>query len=230
MCVDTNSKRLIYGRRKGPRLSARQNRLVQNLLPDLRITPRGGAATAFNSLFPSSIQGVWLEVGFGAGEHIAWQAEVNPDIGIIGCEPFINGIAKLLTRIEEKNLKNIRIYDNDARHILDWLPDQSLDRIFVLFPDPWPKKRHHKRRFISSETLDLLARAMKNGAEFRFASDSGDYIRATLFAVRNHKDFEWRDSRPSDWREHKHDWPGTRYEQKAIDEGRRPYFLTFIRK
>lgn len=218
-----------YGRRKGHSLSPRKQRLVDDVLPGLRLDLSAQPPASLTSLFEPSVSQVWLEIGFGGGEHLAWQGKANPEVGFIGCEPFINGVSKLLSEIEERNLANIRIWDGDARDVLGWLPDNSLDRVFVLFPDPWPKVRHHKRRLISTSTLEVLARVMKPGAELRFASDIEDYVRASLEAVYSCNTFEWCAERPADWRTRPSDWPATRYEKKAIREGRKGHFLIFRR-
>ena len=218
-----------YGRRKGHSLSPRKLRLVDTLLPGLRLDVSAPAPEPLTSIFPSPVSRVWLEIGFGGGEHLAWQAEANPDIGIVGCEPFINGVAKLLGEIDARNLTNIRIWDDDARDVLDWLEDGSVERVFVLFPDPWPKKRHRKRRLITAATLATLARVMKPGAELRIASDIGDYVRASLEAVFAGDCFEWQANRPEDWRARPADWPPTRYEKKALREGRKGHYLIFRR-
>lgn len=219
-----------YGRRKGHALSPRKLRLVEELLPELRLDLNTPAPAELTSLFPAPVSQVWLEIGFGGGEHLAWQAEANPHIGFIGCEPFINGVAKLLSEIETRNLTNVRIWDGDAREVLDWLSDASLDRVFVLFPDPWPKARHHKRRLISARTLEALARVMLPGAELRVASDIGDYVRASLEAVFSGDAFEWQAERPGDWRARPAGWPPTRYEKKALKEGRKAHYLVFRRR
>src|SRR5882724_1617106 len=166
---ESSHRRKHYGRRKGPKLRARQAGLLETLLPKLALTPAPGRDP--RDYFDSKVSSVWLEIGFGAGEHLAWQAEANSDIGIIGAEPYVAGMAKLLAKIADTNLANIRLYTEDARDILAALPDASLSRIFLLFPDPWPKTRHHKRRFIQMEMLDALARVMQPGAELRFATD-----------------------------------------------------------
>ena len=166
-----------------------------------------------------AISGVWLEIGFGAGEHLLWQVEHHPDVGLIGAEPYVSGIAKLLSRLSlslTEQEENIRIHDNDARDILEALPDASLGRVFILFPDPWPKSRHHKRRFIQMSTLDVLARVMKPGAELRFASDDADYAAWTLERIIAHPVFEWTAMRAQDWTTRPSDWPKTRYEEKAL--------------
>lgn len=219
-----------YGRRKGHSLSPRKLRLVDELLPGLRLGLSAPAPTELTHLFPGPVSQLWLEIGFGGGEHLAWQAEANPDKGFIGCEPFINGVAKLLSEIDNHTLTNIRIWDGDAREVLDWLSDASLDRVFVLFPDPWPKARHHKRRIISGQTLETLARVMKPRAELRIASDIGDYVRASLEAAFSGNAFEWQAESPGDWRSRPADWPATRYEKKALREGRVAHYLIFKRR
>ncbi len=202
---------------------------MDELLPGLKLDLNAASPAPLNSLFAPRVSQVWLEIGFGAGEHLAWQAQTYPDTGIIGCEPFINGVAALLGEIDERNLENIRIWDDDARDVLDWLKDGSIDRVFVLYPDPWPKLRHHKRRLISSATLKSLARVMKRGAQLRIGSDITDYVRATLEAVFATPDFEWLAERAEDWRNRPPDWPQTRYEKKAIREGRKGHCLIFRR-
>jgi len=219
-----------YGRRKGHSLSPRKLRLVDELLPGLRLDLSAPAPTELTHLFPGPVSQLWLEIGFGGGEHLAWQAEANPDKGFIGCEPFINGVAKLLSEIDKHTLTNIRIWDGDAREVLDWLSNASLDRVFVLFPDPWPKARHHKRRIISGQTLETLARVMKPGAELRIASDIGDYVRVSLEAAFSGNAFEWQAESPGDWRSRPADWPATRYEKKALREGRVAHYLIFKRR
>jgi len=226
--VDQGGRRL-YGRRKGHRLSPRRRRLIETLLPELRIDLAAGPPQDLADLFAEPVGQVWLEIGFGAGEHLAWQAGRNPRIGIVGCEAFVNGIASLLGSIESQNLANIRIHDGDARDLLDWLPDAGLARIFVLFPDPWPKKRHWRRRLFSRATVAQFARVLRSGGELRAATDIGDYARAMLLAMQQESAFEWRARRACDWRQRAPDWPRTRYEQKALSEGRIPYFLTFER-
>lgn len=219
-----------YGRRKGHALSARKQRLMDELLPALRPDLRTPPPKPLTALFQAPVSEVWLEVGFGAGEHLVWQAEHHPHAGIIGCEPFINGVAALLGALDEHPLPNVRIWDGDARDMMDWLADECLSRVFVLHPDPWPKARHHKRRFISETTLGVLARIMRPGAELRIATDIGDYVRSTLEAVRSRGAFEWLAERTADWRERPADWPRTRYEVKALREGRSCFYLRFRRR
>lgn len=217
----------LYGRRKGPSLRARGMRLVEELLPEVRIDPLQANPSAH---FDNAVRAVWLEIGFGGGEHLAWQARNNPDIGFIGCETFINGIAKLLGAIEDVGLQNIRIHNGDARNLLDNLNEHVLERAFLLFPDPWPKRRHHKRRFINRQTLDALHRVLRPGGVLRVASDMPDYIRWTLCEIHRHRGFEWRAARPDDWRIRPPDWPQTRYEAKALKEDRTPIYLEFSRR
>lgn len=169
---------------------------------------------------------VWLEVGFGGGEHLVHQAERNPDVGIIGAEPYINGVAMLLGKIRQANADNIAIHPGDARDLMDVLPENSISRAFLLYPDPWPKTRHHRRRFVTQEHLEPLARCLKPGSIFRVATDIPDYVRQTLEEVPK-AGFEWLAERPADWRECWDDWISTRYEQKALREGRTPHYLTF---
>jgi tRNA (guanine-N7-)-methyltransferase len=180
-------------------------------------------------LFAPAVAEVWLEIGFGGAEHLLWQARANPRVGLIGCEPFADGIVKALSAIEGANLSNVRIHADDARPLLRWLPTASIARTFILFPDPWPKKRHHKRRLVSQATLAELARVMRRGAELRIATDVADYARAILLAVSQQQSFRWTAAGPHDWRERGIDWPPTRYEQKALLGGRRCSYFRFQR-
>ncbi|HAH65146.1 MAG TPA: tRNA (guanosine(46)-N7)-methyltransferase TrmB [Rhizobiales bacterium] len=218
-----------YGRRKGKPLSARKGRLIEELLPRLRLDFGKPAPGRLQDLFPVPVKEVWLEIGFGSGEHLLWQAERHKDLGFIGCEPFVNGLATLLGAVESQGLTNIRVHDGDAREALPWLPDRSVARGFILFPDPWPKKRQLKRRLISPATIKELARVLAPGAELRFASDSGDYAAQVLLLMRQNGEFDWLAERVSDWRERRADWPETRYERKALSEGRKPVYLSFRR-
>ncbi len=216
----------FFGRRKGKKLRAGQDELVQNLLPAIRVTP--GSAPA--SLFPSRhARETWLEIGIGGGEHLAAQARAHRDINIVGCEPFVNGMAKLLAVIENERLDNVRVWDDDVTDLLPTLPDASFDRVYILYPDPWPKRRQRKRRLVSDETLAMLARVMKPGAELRFASDIDDYIGWVLARALRSGHFRWTATGADDWRKPYEGWPGTRYEAKAIREGRVPSYLTFVR-
>ncbi len=217
-------RRKLYGRRKGPKLSARQAGLRQTLLADLAwkvgVEPAGQ--------FPNTVRELWLEIGFGAGEHLHWQAAHHPHAGLIGAEPYEMGMAKMLTKLEEKPLNNVRLHEGDGREIIEGLPDASLSRFFLLFPDPWPKTRHHKRRFVQMEMLDLLARKMPAGAELRFATDDKSYLPYALERLMAHPAFSWTATGPSDWKNRPADWPPTRYETKAIKGP--PTFLRFLRR
>ena len=214
----------LYGRRKGPKLSERQSGLRRTLLAELAYQPDRDA----RSQFPNAVRELWLEVGFGAGEHLFSQAEQHSDIGLIGAEPYEMGVAKLLTKLEDKPLNNVRIYEGDGRDIISALPDASLGRFFLLFPDPWPKTRHHKRRFLQMAMLDELARVLVPGAELRFATDDKSYLPYALERLLAHPKFEWLASGPSDWLSRPADWPPTRYETKAIKGP--PAFFRFARK
>lgn len=222
MAEDPAKKSYLFGRQKSKKLSPRQQGLVDELLPKLQIDP---GSFQQQQLFDQPEAPLWLEIGFGGGEHLAAMAAAHPDVNFIGCEPFINGIAKLLTAIEEQGLQNIRIYNNDARHVLNVLAPASLERVFLLYPDPWPKKRHHKRRFVTGDSLALLASAMKPGASLLIASDIADYIRTSLLALQASADFTWSPDATVDWQTPPPGWPGTRYEAKAIREGRTPTYL-----
>jgi tRNA (guanine-N7-)-methyltransferase len=225
-------RRKLYGRRKGPKLSPHKSQLFEMLLPQLALDIREG--TDARSYF-DNVEDIWLEIGFGAGEHLLWQAQNNPHVGLIGAEPYESGVAKLLSKIslspfegEGGNvLSNLKIHMNDARDIIAALPDASLGRVFILFPDPWPKARHAKRRFIQTQMLDALARVMKPAAELRFVSDDAPLVEYTLERLTAHSSFEWTAARASDWRSRTPDWPQTRYEAKQLHGV--PAFLRFCR-
>ncbi len=218
-----------YGRRKSKPLSARKERLFRELLPTLRLDLKTAAPKDLRALFPMAVREVWLEIGFGAGEHLTWQAEQHKDVGFIGCEPFINGVGTLLGAIEDRGIQNIRVHDGDAREVLDWLPAGSISRLFVLFPDPWPKKKQQKRRLVSPETVAAFGHVLTPGGELRFASDDSAYAALTLFTVGRSGVFAWRAERADDWRTRPADWPETRYERKALSEGRKPVYLSWRR-
>jgi tRNA (guanine-N7-)-methyltransferase len=222
-------KHVFHGRRKGRTLRAGRQRLLEELLPRIRVDLTEGRIGPA-ALFEPPVRDVWLEVGFGGGEHLAEQARMHLDVGMIGCEPFVNGVARLLSEIDRDGLKNIRIHADDARDLIDRLDDASIGRAFVLFADPWPKVRHNRRRFIGPENLDRLARVMKDGAELRLASDQMPLIRWMLFHTINHPDFEWTVRGPQDWRSRPDDWPPTRYEAKAVGGGITCVYLTFRRR
>ena len=224
-------RRTLHGRRRGKKLRVGQQGLLDTLLPTLQLAvPETGhidLAAAFGGTLPP--RGVWLEVGFGSGEHLVWQAEQNPTVGLIGCEPYINGVAKCLAHIERAGVSNIRLFTDDARFVIAALPPSSLDRVFVLFPDPWPKSRHHKRRFVQRATLDALAPLMTPGAELRLATDDPSYLPWMVEHACRHPAFEWLADRPGDWRRRPADWPATRYEQKML-AGHQPVFLRLRRR
>jgi tRNA (guanine-N7-)-methyltransferase len=220
----------LYGRRRARPLRPGQRRLQQDLLPCLTFgLPEAGSLDP-PALFPMPVRDVWLEIGFGAGEHLAEQAERHPAVGFIGAEVFEDGIVRLLGEVSRRGLGNVRLFIDDARLLLAALPPRSIGRVFILFPDPWPKRRHHKRRLVAPATLDLLANAMSDGAELRLATDDRDYLAWILEHTIAHPDFVWLAQRPSDWRKRPEDWPATRYEGKARTAGRTPAFLRFMRR
>ena len=204
--------------------------MVDDLLPRIAVDLQEDGTIDLASLFDSKVGAVWLEIGFGAGEHLAWQAARHPDYGLIGAEVFINGIASLLARIEAEGLNNIRIYQDDGRDLLQALPTASIDRAFALFSDPWRKTRHHGRRLIQTESLDAFARILRDGAELRLASDHAPYVAWIVERATAHPDFDWLAEGPEDWRQRPADWPPSRYEEKALAEGRRPAYLRFRRR
>ncbi|MFT3988183.1 tRNA (guanosine(46)-N7)-methyltransferase TrmB [Aestuariivirga sp.] len=212
---ETPKRHQFYGRRKGHALRRHHLSLINDLLPSLRVD----LAAPLANCGPE----VWLEIGFGGGEHLAHRAELSPEVSFIGAEPFVNGVAKLLVIVEEKNLANIRIHDGDARYLLEALPDASLARIYLLYPDPWPKTRHHQRRFVGDETISQFHRLLKPGGLFLFASDIADYVAWTRHHVARHAGFYEEMSDPQGF-EH---WIQTRYEAKAKREGRSSSYLMF---
>ncbi len=193
---------------------------------DLKRPPPGRMA----ELFATPVDQIWLEIGFGGGEHLIHRAIRNPRVGFIGVEPFVNGQAGLVEKIEEQDVKNVRVLDFEVAPLLEWLPASSLARVIVLYPDPWPKRRHQKRRLISAKTLVKLAKLMRPGAELWLATDIAGYAVSSLAAILSSDDFEWIADGPEDWRRPFPDWPGTRYEAKAMAAGRRPVYLVFRRR
>lgn len=216
-----------FGRRRGRKASARQRELLDTLLP--RVAVDLAALAARSPPAAGSDRPLWLEIGFGGGEHLVWQASNHPGVDLIGCEPFEDGVVKVLDAIDRAGLGNIGIHADDARPLLRALPDFSVSRAFILFPDPWPKQRHRKRRLIQRPLVDQLARVMRPGGELRFASDIGDYVDTALQALMGDGRFVWTAADPRDWRVRPEDWPPTRYEQKAVREGRRCYYFSFRR-
>jgi len=223
--------RNFYGRLKGKALKPSHKRYLEDLDG---VSP--GAVTWEDNpeRTPLDVQAmfkgkpVWLEVGFGGGEHLVHQALANPGVGIIGAEPYINGVATLLGKMQKASVENVRVHAGDARDLMDVLPIGSISKAFLLYPDPWPKARHHRRRFVTAEHLEPLHRVLAPGAEFRIATDIPDYVRQAMEEVPR-AGFEWLAERATDWREPWDDWLSTRYEQKALREGRVPHYLTFRR-
>ncbi|SFI62750.1 tRNA (guanine(46)-N(7))-methyltransferase TrmB [Jannaschia pohangensis] len=224
--------RNFYGRRKGKHLKASQEGYLDADLAAL--SPGAVDWDANPDRTPLDLDAlfggcdVWLEIGFGGGEHMIHQAALNPGVGIIGAEPYINGVAMLLGKLRRADVDNVRIHPGDARDLFDVLPPASISKAFLLYPDPWPKARHHRRRFVTDEHLAPLARVLKPGAEFRVATDIPDYVRQTLEEVPRHG-FTWLAETAADWRDPWSDWTRTRYEAKAIREDRTPHYMTFRR-
>ncbi len=219
----------FFGRRKGKPLSPRREALMKTELPLLAFDLTKAAPADLKDLFRADVREICLEVGFGGGEHLLHRARTNPRTGFIGVEPFVGSMAKAVTAVVEEGLTNVRLYDDDAVNLLDWLPEASIDLAYQLYPDPWPKVRHWKRRFINEQNLSRYARVLKPGSEFRFASDIDTYVDWTLRHCRAHPAFEWTAETASDWKTPWQGWPGTRYEAKAIREGRIGRYLTFRR-
>jgi tRNA (guanine-N7-)-methyltransferase len=226
MDESSSSQRAFFGRRKGHALKPRQAALFDTLLPKIGIAIARPAPAALRALF-DDVDEVRLEIGFGGAEHLVAQAQANPRVGYIGTDGFLNAIAKALVAIDERKLGNVRLYHGDASALIDWLPALSLTRIDLLYPDPWPKRRHWKRRFVQDDSLKRLARLLKSGDEFRFATDIPSYAEHVLMRILRSDDFTWTAQRADDWRM---PWAGfvrTRYEAKAIREGRTPAYFIF---
>ena len=226
--------RNFYGRRHGKALRPGQVHHLEKTLPLLSVPGVDWEENPDRApIDPSALFGraapLWLEIGFGGGEHLLAQAQAHPGTNFIGCEPYVNGVATLVPRIAETGVKNIRIHPGDARDLLDVLPQGSVAGCCLLYPDPWPKARHHRRRFMSAENLDPLSRALATGSELRVSTDIPDYVRHSLEVVAAHREFEWLAEEPGDWRSPWEGWHGTRYEAKALREGRRPHYLRFRR-
>ncbi|WP_127903984.1 tRNA (guanosine(46)-N7)-methyltransferase TrmB [Solirhodobacter olei] len=221
--------RNFYGRRHGKTLRDSQREYLDH---DLAALAPEGVSFAENperapvdpAAFFEGDREIWLEIGFGGGEHMVHMASRYPEIGLIGCEPFVNGVAMLLGKIRQAGVTNLAVYPGDARDLFDVLPEASISKAFLNYPDPWPKKRHHKRRFVTQGHLGPLARVLRPGAEFRVATDIPDYVRQTLEEVPR-AGFVLEQESGEPWA----DWFSTRYEQKAIREGRPPHYLTFRR-
>jgi tRNA (guanine-N7-)-methyltransferase len=219
----------FFGRRKGHPLRPHHAALMAELLPRLAVDLGAPAPARLSDLFGHAPAEIGLEIGFGGGEHLAAQAAAHPDMGFIGCEPFVNGMAKALALIEAQKLGNIRLHFGDASDLLAWFPAAALARIDLLYPDPWPKRRHWKRRFVQETRIAALARVLRPGGLFRFATDWPDYAAWTLERLLRSPDFAWTAERADDWRQ---PWAGftrTRYETKAVAAGRAPCYLVFRR-
>jgi len=228
--MNTSTAIRYYGRRKGKPLKAGRQSLLETVLPQIRITlPKNAYDLDPRGFFLAEPKTVSLEIGFGSGEHLAAKAGANPEEGFIGCEVFLNGVASMTRHVSAQGLANVRIFDEDAHYLLPALKAASLNRIFLLFPDPWPKSRHAKRRFISPKMLSDLARVLVDGGELRIASDHPVYVRWALLHGTGHPSFEWTAKGPECWRERPADSVATRYEEKARQEGRPPIFLSFRR-
>jgi tRNA (guanine-N7-)-methyltransferase len=221
--------RAFFGRRKGHRLRKRQAELIETLLPRLAIDFGRPAPTDPTALFPTAVSDVQLEIGFGGGENLIAQAAAMPQTGFIGVEPFVNGMAKALAAIESANLHNIRLHFDDATSLMAWLPGASLARIDLIHPDPWPKRRHWKRRFVQDTTIPRLARILRRDGELRFVTDIADYAAWTLQRFIRSTEFEWTAQCADDWRTAWPDFTRTRYHAKAAREDRASCFLIFRR-
>ena len=216
----------LYGRSRGKALRAGQERLLAEALPLFSIVTE---ALAAGRAFSTPPREVWLEIGFGAGEHLIDQAKANPDIGVVGCEPFLNGVVAAVAGLKREQLSNVRLWRGDAQAVIQAAPDGFFSRVFILYPDPWPKRRHHKRRVIAEGMIEALARIMRRGAELRFATDVDDYAGWTLTRFLASPHFRWAATRADDWRRPWPEWRPTRYEAKARSEGRGSVYLTFVR-
>ena len=221
-------RRQLYGRSKGKALRAAQADRIAHLLPEHALDPAGLGDDPAAQFSPRP-QGLMLEIGFGGGEHLAAQAGAHPEIGFFGVEPFLNGVAKLLAAIEAGRLSNVRVLRGDGRDVLAALPDACLDRVYLLYPDPWPKRRQRKRRIVDMPFLAEVARVLKPGAEFRFATDIDDYAGWTLARIAQQDRLVWRAEKAEDWRQPWQEWHRTRYEEKAIREGRAPGYFRFVK-
>jgi tRNA (guanine-N7-)-methyltransferase len=219
----------LWGRRKGKPLSAHRLHLMETRFAELALDLATAAPAGLAALFPVPVSSVRLEIGFGGGEHMIAEALANPDIGYVGVEPFLNGMAKAVAAIADRGIANIRLFGGDAVRLLEWLPAASVARVDLLYPDPWPKKRHHKRRFVSPANLDRIARILDEGGLFRVATDIAGYADWTLLQLARRTDLVWTAERADDWRLPFPGWPSTRYEQKAIAAGRRSAYLAFAR-
>ncbi len=227
MCDEPHLLR-SFGRRRGRNPTPRQAHLLDSLLPEL-LLPEAAEPLSPHAIFPG-MRELWMEIGFGGGEHLAAQAAAHPDIGFIGCEPFRDGVVKLLSAVEEHKLNNIRLWADDARPLMERMPDACLSRLYLLFPDPWPKARHHKRRIVNPRMLDAAARLLRPGGEWRIVTDHAEYAEWILLHLTRDNRFEWMANNADDFTQPPDDWVITRYQQKAQAEGRAPLFLFFRRR
>jgi len=225
----TRSAGAFFGRRKGKKLRPRQAALFKTLLPQLALDLSVAAPADLRILFTNPVDAVQLEIGFGGGEHLIAEATRNPRTGFIGVEPFVNGMAKALVAIDAAKLRNIRLHHGDAADLLSWLKPGSVARIDLIYPDPWPKRRHWKRRFVQHESVASIAGILRADGEFRFVSDIADYAAWTLGRVTRSRLFAWTAERADDWRKPWAGFDGTRYEAKAKRAGRAPCYLIFRR-
>ena len=228
---DPTTIRRLYGRRQGHKLRTGQAALVEELLPQLEVPETGPIdATQLFGDAPESRRPLEFEIGFGSGEHLAGQAEARPDHGFIGCEPFINGVVGALTHVRDRDLDNVRIHMGDALEVLERFPDASLSRVYLLHPDPWPKARHAKRRMMNHGPVDLIARKLKPGCEFRLGTDDPTYCRWSMMVMDQRRDFEWQATTAQDFLTRPDDWPETRYERKARRKGHEVWYFRYVRR
>ena len=239
---DPTTLRRLYGRGQGHRLTPHRRAVMERLYPLLSLglpevipgapppqRPETPLQLDPGQLFAVPKRALWLEIGFGGGEHLAAQAQAHPDVGFIGCEPFLNGMARLLDLVDALGLANVRVHRGDALDVLEALPDASLGRVFLLHPDPWPKARHAKRRFINPGPLDRLAARLEPGGELRVATDHPVYMEWTLMQMQARREFEWLAQEPADWQQRPADWPATRYGRKAERAGKPIWYLRYRR-
>ena len=228
------AKEKFYGRTRGRNVTGRDHDLLDHHLPKYNILQSGddysdiSQPLCLKTLFDDASKPLWMEIGFGGGEHLVHQAKNNPDVNMIGCEPFVKGVAKILTQMDDEKIENIRLFPHDARPLLDRMPENSIDRMFILFNDPWPKRRHHNRRFIPAN-LDRIARLLKSGAQLRMAHDHMEYLGWMLYHTMHHPAFVWDAECADDWRARPDDWFVTRYQEKALRSGRDSLYLSFTR-
>ena len=225
--IDPATHRQLYGRSQGHKLRDGQAALVEELLP--RVSVPGSGPLSSETLFGDD-RPLELEIGFGAGEHLAGQAQARPGTGFIGCEPFLNGVVGALNHIRDGALENVRLYMGNAIEVIDRLPDASLSRVYLLHPDPWPKARHAKRRMVNDGPLDLIAAKLMPGAEFRLGTDDPTYCRWSMMVMDRRRDFEWQATSAADFLTRPDDWPETRYERKARRQGHEVWYFRYVRR